>query len=473
MTTLLNIALINAVTVLPLAVLAFVVSRVSRRTALTHALWVLVLLKFVTPPLFHLPVTIETSAAVETRSADVGHVSNVPVPRSDSVRLENALTVIDHATRVESSSANVPPLVKAESRRIGRDAPPFVTSTLKTCSTYWARRPELQSLLLGCWLAGTVLWMTLQIVRAVRFQRRVLRDTIAPVELQEQTQHLATKLGLRRAPQVLIVDAAVSPMLWGCGSRAKLLFPSDLADRLDDQARATLLTHELAHFGRGDHWVRLLELVTTGLFWWHPVVWWARHQIEESEEECCDAWVVGEFPNAPRQYAEALLDTIDFLCESRQPLPPIASGLGQAHFLRRRLTKIMQGAAPKALSFRVRGAIALVAALLLPLQPFVFGSASIANLQLPSFEALAVDSSASPSPLSKSSDDGSAISFTNHDARLDCSATSRPTNCRTTASRSTSLEERRHDRTCRFPNCSNHCIDDHAGCSFGIVRGSG
>ena len=51
MVTLLNIALINAVTVLPLAVLAIGVSRFARRPALTHAMWVLVLLKFVTPPL--------------------------------------------------------------------------------------------------------------------------------------------------------------------------------------------------------------------------------------------------------------------------------------------------------------------------------------------------------------------------------------------------------------------------------------
>ena len=69
MTTFLNIALINAVTVLPLALLALFVSRIARRPALSHAVWVLVLLKFVTPPLFHLPVTIEVPVA------DVGQVS--------------------------------------------------------------------------------------------------------------------------------------------------------------------------------------------------------------------------------------------------------------------------------------------------------------------------------------------------------------------------------------------------------------
>ncbi|MBC7821019.1 MAG: hypothetical protein IAG10_29385, partial [Planctomycetaceae bacterium] len=384
MTALFHIAVINAVTVLPLAVLAFLVGRLARRPALTHALWVLVLLKFVTPPLFNLPVTIEIPVAAEAPvgSADVGHVSNVPAPMSDSSPLENTLTVSQAVHPVKSSPSDMLPSAPTEPRHVGREESSFFTSALKTCSTYWARRPDLRSALLAGWLAGAALWMTWQIGRAIRFQRRVLRGAVASDEVQEQTQELAVKLGLRRSPQVLIVDAAVSPMLWGCGSRARLLFPSDLAARLDDNARATLLTHELAHFSRGDHWVRLLELIATGLFWWHPVVWWARQQIEESEEECCDACVVGQFPNAPRQYAEALLDTIDFLCESRQALPPVACGLGQAHFLRHRLTKIMRGAAPKALSQRIRFVIALIAALVLPLQPFVFGSASLSQTRI-------------------------------------------------------------------------------------------
>ncbi|MCX7408168.1 MAG: hypothetical protein NTZ32_08800 [Planctomycetales bacterium] len=49
----------NALTALPLASLAIVVRRVARRPAWTHVVWVLVLLKFVTPPLLQSPVAIE------------------------------------------------------------------------------------------------------------------------------------------------------------------------------------------------------------------------------------------------------------------------------------------------------------------------------------------------------------------------------------------------------------------------------
>lgn len=385
MTTLLNIAVINAVTVLPLALLAVLFSRLVRNAAFTHVLWVIVLLKFVTPPLFNLPVTIDVPAAVEQVAVDAATEplpaleANRTVPRSQ-VSVRPDASVAQSSPRVETPAAAVEPIQMS----------PATQSLWATCSTacghafnfaivWWARNPAYQWFLLACWIIGTAAWTTLQVIRAVRFSRRVVSDAATCDQLQDETNQLASNLGMKNGPRVLTVNAAVSPMLWGCGQRAVLLFPADLASQLNETARATLLTHELAHFVRGDHWVRLLELIATALFWWHPVVWWARNKIEESEEECCDAWVVSQFPHAPRRYAEALLDTIDYLCDSRLALPPVASGLGQAAFLRRRLVKIMQGTAPKPMSQKIRYLIALLALVLLPLQPFVFASANISR----------------------------------------------------------------------------------------------
>ena len=51
-----------------------------------------------------------------------------------------------------------------------------------------------------------------------------------------------------------------------------------------DAARCdTLLAHELAHYARGDHWVRWLELIVAVLFWWHPAAWVARVKLREAE----------------------------------------------------------------------------------------------------------------------------------------------------------------------------------------------
>src|SRR5262245_33979449 len=56
MSTLLAIGLANAICAALLAVPAFLASRYGRRPALAHALWLLVLLKLVTPPLFRPPL---------------------------------------------------------------------------------------------------------------------------------------------------------------------------------------------------------------------------------------------------------------------------------------------------------------------------------------------------------------------------------------------------------------------------------
>lgn len=55
MSPLLSLVLANAAGALVLAVPAYLVGRWGRRPALAHGLWVLVLLKLVTPPLFPLP----------------------------------------------------------------------------------------------------------------------------------------------------------------------------------------------------------------------------------------------------------------------------------------------------------------------------------------------------------------------------------------------------------------------------------
>lgn len=403
MAVILDYAMINALTVLPLALLAFAGSRVARKPALTHVLWVVVLLKFITPPLFQLPVTIDlpvatnapASTATVTARADVAILTQQPLSPSDGpsavapTPAQRSITQSDEGQPVASSTN---PIQRAEDRE-----PTYWSRFLQTCLAIWTKHSDWRSLALSGWLVGSTLWILRQLVCALRFQRRVIHGAASYPELQEQTDRLAEGLRLSRVPQVLVVEAAVSPMLWGCGARAKLLFPSDLAERLDDQARATLITHELAHFARGDHWVRLLELIATSLFWWHPIVWLAKQQIEEAEEECCDAWVVGQFPDSPKLYAEALLDTIDYLCERRQSLPPVACGLGQAHFLRHRLTKIMHGAAPKALSLRLRWAIVLVGVIVLPLQPMVFGSANTTAPRI-DFSSTNIDVPLSASP---------------------------------------------------------------------------
>src|SRR5262249_44382975 len=126
---------------------------------------------------------------------------------------------------------------------------------------------------------------------------------------------------------------------------------------------------ELAHLRRRDHWVRHLEFVVTVLYWWQPVLWWVRREIQEAEEQCCDAWVVSLAPKAIPAYAEALVATVAFLSQTRLALPLGASGMGHARLLRRRLTMILRGTTPRGMSAAGFVAVVMLGVLALPLLP--------------------------------------------------------------------------------------------------------
>jgi hypothetical protein len=211
--------------------------------------------------------------------------------------------------------------------------------------------PSWRESLAFLWFMGAAFFLGWTALHVMRFQRLLRYAHRAPATLQLEVNTLGQRLGLAQSPQLWLVPGAVSPMLWAMGGKPRLLFPTKLLEQLNAEQRATLLVHELAHVRRGDHWVRYLELVGLALYWWHPIVWWARRELREAEEQCCDAWVVATLPAADRTYATAIVQTVAFFSQVRCALPAAASGIGQVRQLRRRLTMIMQGGTPRSLSW--------------------------------------------------------------------------------------------------------------------------
>jgi beta-lactamase regulating signal transducer with metallopeptidase domain len=313
-----------------------------QRPALAHGLWLLVLLKLLTPPLVQAPLPWPTEPEAQPGPIRAA-ASDFPDPEA-------------------------PAMLVAEAGAQGEAPLPDQEATIPAL-------PSWQSLVLGIWLTVSLLWWALAGWRIVRFQRLLRVAELAPETTQEQARRLAQRLGLRRCPAVYLVPAAVSPLVWTLGRRACLLLPALLWQQLSDSKRDTLLAHELAHLRRRDHWVRWFELVVVGLYWWHPAVWWARRQLHEAEEQCCDAWVVWALPGSGPTYAAALVETVAFLAQSRAALPVAASGAGQVRTLKWRLTMILRNRPPRSLS--APGLLALVglAALVLPLVPSWAGPA--------------------------------------------------------------------------------------------------
>jgi len=416
MNWLVSMGLINAVLATLLATVAWAIARHGRQPALAHVLWVVVLLKLLTPPLVEIPVGWKLDVAwVSPRSPtnlawvrefdQPSTISATALPRA-SERLPltadgaEAIGVARNEAHVESV---FPTATQSGTTGIRPSANDTAESTTKVpraglSSGLVATISAAMTWLCVIWIIGAAIRGLVLLHRTWAFHIFIRRAGSIDRTLSQRVRQLAQGAGLTSAPQVIVVHGAVSPMLWGAGGGVRLIFPVRLARELDPLARDALLLHELAHYSRGDQWVRLVELAAEVLYWWHPVTWWARHEIETAEEQCCDAWVVERLPGSRRTYAEALLATIDFLCEQPAFLPPAASGLGDVPLLKIRLTQIMCGDVAARLSNGAMIAVLLVATVILPLGPALF-AASVQPQRLPR-QAKAPVSSATSTDLS-------------------------------------------------------------------------
>ncbi|MCA9018325.1 MAG: M56 family metallopeptidase, partial [Planctomycetaceae bacterium] len=219
------------------------------------------------------------------------------------------------------------------------------------------------------WLIGTTGWFLLALWRIARFQKYLRQALPASAELNQTAARLAQRIGLKSVPRLEVVSGNVSPLLWACFSRARIILPGRLLEQLNDAEIETLLLHELAHYRRGDHGVRLIELLATGVYWWYPVLWWVRREIRNTEEACCDAWVVETLPEKRRSYAEVLVKAIGFVS---QPQPVMgATGIGSQDVLEQRLKRIMCDSLNRNVSHWLKFVTVVIALVLLPFAPML------------------------------------------------------------------------------------------------------
>jgi beta-lactamase regulating signal transducer with metallopeptidase domain len=337
----------NALSATVLALLVACLAHVLwRRPAILHCLWLLVLLKLVTPSLYEVPIPYLNS---------VGEAL-----ASESAR-DNVIVTTEPQGFVPSSEGEVFLGLETYSD-IDVDRQPdeqVVRRPVDRPAFDWMRLAYV------IWTAGSVVTFVVSFGRIRRFRVLLREAEPAGADTQEWVDELAISMGLEGSPSVWWVSGKVSPMVWSLGWRPQLILPRELWNGLEDQERCTLIIHELAHLRRGDHQLRYFELLVTGLYWWHPVLWWARRALRDAEEQCCDAWVVWALPGSAKSYARTLLETLDFLHQSDQPEPLLASGFGKVAHLRKRLTMIMNGTTPRLLGLKgTLGALGLALALL-------------------------------------------------------------------------------------------------------------
>ena len=200
----------NIILASALALVAWFVQHFLRSPGVARVLWLLVLVKLVTPPLVSVPL-------VDLPPTFACALGECKCPA-------HAGTIIDH---------------------------------------------KFLSILFATWSAGALATAWLAHRRWTHFRRMIAHAKPAPSDWQSLAATLASEFKVR-CPEILTVPGRLPPLVVPSRRRPRMLLPMALIDRLNHSQRVSLLLHELSHVKRRDHLVRLLELIVSVAYWWFP-----------------------------------------------------------------------------------------------------------------------------------------------------------------------------------------------------------
>jgi WD40 repeat protein/beta-lactamase regulating signal transducer with metallopeptidase domain len=335
------------------ALVVLVLTRLIRNERVAHALWMLVLVRFLFPPL--VPLQFEIVA----RPASVSGVSSAAETRT---------TDDEAGTR----AIHPPPVTGPQNLAAGSntEAPVARANAAERAFT----PPSAASVIAAAWIAGSLVVFARLCLQAKRIRRLVASAQPAPMSVVAQANQVAADWGLRRQPLVCVIDASASPAVCWMGRAWVLVLPAPLIARLNSQQLRSIISHEYAHLQRKDHWVRWLEAATILINWWNPLAWMACRQLRLAEELCCDGAALRARGESIESYSSALFAVVEMITNSTKTNSPLSLPFANGPFLKRRFEMILQNQYSRSPRFRV--AMLLFAAALLPWFPTVLSVAA-------------------------------------------------------------------------------------------------
>lgn len=265
---------------------------------LRYALWLLILVKLILPPTLTSPASFTAEIrpfaqkVVNVQMAQLEttpEIAGVSDPIVAAVPVENVAPVLD--------DVNVPVVVAL---------------SWKVYAFF-------------VWIAGVVILSLWLIIRLGNLRREHLKDqglAHLPERFDEMLAETARKLKLKKTPQVILTNKVCCPAVFGV-FRPVLLMPADKLKSLTRTDVEHILLHELAHIKRGDLLVHAVYMILQIAYWFNPLLWLMRKQLQNLRELCCDATVAKVLKEKTFHYRETLLET------ARQLLAePVDPGLG-------------------------------------------------------------------------------------------------------------------------------------------------
>src|SRR5262249_5302052 len=161
--------------------------------------------------------------------------------------------------------------------------------------------PEWSSFAAIGWALGLTAALLVGLRRWQATARMVRESTLAPSVVQAHAADLATRLGLRRVPEVRVSRSGETPLVTGL-LRPVVLLPARRLEMLSDEQQRMVICHELAHLKRADLWLGCIPAVSERLFFFHPLAHVASREYALAREAACDASVMRTLAAEPQDY---------------------------------------------------------------------------------------------------------------------------------------------------------------------------
>jgi len=322
MDTLVIFGLINAFVASLLAIGAIFATWICRNPYAARVIWLVILLRFIVPPILTIQMPWIPNAVTQ-------QLNSTELASSSQHKCIDPSLPVTESKEFPSSHVEI----------IGKItvAPPLAESGLSR----FMQSYSLPSVVGVVWLFGTFLIAIFVVHRIRKFHYLLLRDTrIAPEPLRQRVNQVATQIGVSKEFHVRLTGGRIPPLVWCVGKQTTIVLPSALVEHLDASKMTSILAHEIMHVHRNDSRARWLEILVVSLFWWCPLSWIARRMVQEAEERCCDADVLHCFPKLRKSYANALLETLDFLASTNH-LNFAGTGFTRSSSMKRRFKMII------------------------------------------------------------------------------------------------------------------------------------
>ncbi len=288
------------------------------RPHLAHALWALVLIKCIVPPIWSSPVSpfswlSSPSSASQQLLAEPSIADPAGLVKSRD--LPSEMAVEGNAGDVNRIARNPATTFSPPSSLAIDKLPEEIATSPKPSEKHIKQKagvaPSLKSVVLSVWWGGVLVGLLTTLVRFSLFVAWLRRSTHTDnSHVNEVLQRLARHLNIQWPVRVAVLENSVGPAVLGV-IRPTILLPAAIVAGKSSQELEPLLAHELIHVRRGDLWWAMLQTLATSLLWFHPLVWLASRAVTRESERSCDEETVACLGCQPAVYARGLLEVLE------------------------------------------------------------------------------------------------------------------------------------------------------------------